>query len=98
VKCPHYAAIAASRRAAGKATIMMRPRKNVATSQRFEIITWFATICGAIAAAGNGFLCLACFERRLGRLLVVADFTPCPISIPAIEYVAERNGEPLPWE
>ena len=40
------------------------------------------------AAAGlmNGFLCVGCLERRIGRLLVPSDFTKAPI-----------NG-PNPWD
>lgn len=34
-----------------------------------------------IVKAGEHFLCLLCFEARLGRSLVEKDFTPYPINL-----------------
>jgi hypothetical protein len=34
----------------------------------------------AAAGAGDGFLCIGCLERRLGRRLTPADFTAAPIN------------------
>jgi hypothetical protein len=39
----------------------------------------------------EGFLCLACFERRLGRNLDVADFLVCPVSLDAVAWIVGRR-------
>jgi hypothetical protein len=47
---------------------------------------------------GKAQLCLGCFEKRLGRPLRISDFHPCPASVAAVQYIAEKTGEPVPWE
>lgn len=42
------------------------------------------------AAAGEGHLCVGCLEARLGRRLVVQDFTDCPLNTDPDEPRSER--------
>lgn len=37
----------------------------------------------AAAGMGDGYLCIGCLERRLGRTLHRADFTSAPVNDPA---------------
>ena len=34
------------------------------------------------AGMGEGFLCIGCLEKRLGRELAAGDFTPWPVNNP----------------
>ena len=50
-------------------------------------------------APNGGMLCLACLERRIGRLLTVEDFTAlCPLASAWERHLAARAGcaDPVP--
>lgn len=39
---------------------------------------------------GDGMLCIACLERRMGRILTPSDFTDAPVNGGALTYRSER--------